>query len=87
MSKQIRQIKLCVCLCLCARAFACLSVRLFAICLLFVCLFVFSEGIMIFPPSTADYPWEKYEGQWEDGNLGGYGKMRYTTDYLYTFIL
>ena len=80
---------MCVFVFVCARF--CLPVRatvcyLFIVCL-FVCLFVFSEGIMFFPPSTADYPWEKYEGQWEDGNLGGYGKMRYTTDYLYTFIL
>ena len=84
MSKQIRQIKLCVFVFVCARF--CLPVRA-SVCYFIVCLFVFSEGIMIFPPSTADYPWEKYEGQWEDGNLGGYGKMRYTTDYLYTFIL
>ena len=35
-----------------------------------------SEGVMIFPPNFADNSGEKYEGQWKDGKMAGYGKLR-----------
>jgi len=35
-----------------------------------------SEGVMIFPPNLADNSGEKYEGQWKDGKMAGYGKLR-----------
>ena len=31
---------------------------------------------MMFPPNFAEYPGEKYEGQWENGKMAGYGKLR-----------
>jgi len=40
-------------------------------------LFLCSEGILIFPPNFAESSAEKYEGQWEDGKMAGYGKMRW----------
>ena len=36
-----------------------------------------SEGVMIFPPNFADNSGEKYEGQWKDGKMAGYGKLRW----------
>ena len=38
--------------------------------------FCCSEGIMIFPPNFAENSGEKYEGQWRDGKMSGYGKLR-----------
>jgi len=35
-----------------------------------------SEGVMIFPPNFAENSGEKYEGQWKDGKMAGYGKLR-----------
>lgn len=34
------------------------------------------EGVMIFPPNVDDHGKEKYEGQWENGKMAGYGKVR-----------
>lgn len=43
-----------------------------------------SEGVMIFPPNLAENSGEKYEGQWKDGKMAGYGKLRwmYLNDYV-----
>jgi len=35
-----------------------------------------SEGVMIFPPNFTENSGEKYEGQWKDGKMAGYGKLR-----------
>lgn len=41
------------------------------------------EGVMIFPPNVADYSKEKYEGQWENGKMAGYGKVSYSNGNVY----
>ena len=40
---------------------------------------LYSEGAMVWPEGTCPAPdllWVRYEGQWEEGKIAGYGKMR-----------